>query len=170
MTAAIDLAWRPMRHADLPGVARVAAEGFPDHPEDLACFAERLALSPGLCFVLAAGDGPVRGYLVAYPWPFGAIPPLNSLIGAVSSDAGEIYLHDLALDGGAARGGHARAAVDLLVAAAADAKRISLVSVNRSAAFWRAMGFSVADGPDLAAKLATYGADAVYMTRRLAPA
>jgi hypothetical protein len=165
-------AWRAMAPDDIGGVVRVAAAGFPDHPEDAACFAERLSLSPDLCFVLTEPGGPVRGYLIAYPWPQGAVPPLNSLIGAVSEDRANIYLHDLALERAVAGGGHARAAVALLVekALALGAGQITLVSVNRSAAFWQAMGFTPADAPGMAAKLASYGEGAVYMARPIRPA
>lgn len=159
------LAWRAMTPADIDGVARVAAEGFPDHPEDVACFAERLSLSPDLCFVLADTDGVVRGYLIAYPWPPGAVPPLNSLIGALPSERSNIYLHDLALERGLTGRGHARAAVDRLLRAAKDARQITLVSVNGSAAFWQAMGFAPAAAPGLADKLASYGPGALLMTR-----
>jgi ribosomal protein S18 acetylase RimI-like enzyme len=167
-----ELAWRAMAPDDIDGVVRVAAEGFPEHPEDRTCFAERLSLSPDLCFVLAAQDGAVRGYLIAYPWREGVVPPLNSLIGAVSQDHSNIYLHDLALDRTVAGGGHARAAVAQLVdrAQALGAAQITLVSVNRSAAFWQAMGFTPADAPGLAAKLASYGEGAVYMARSIRPA
>jgi ribosomal protein S18 acetylase RimI-like enzyme len=158
-----------MRPDDIDGVARVAAEGFPDHPEDAACFAERLTLSPDLCFVLAAEGGPVRGYLIAYPWVEGAVPPLNSLIGAVADDRSNIYLHDLAIESALAGQGHARAGVDRLLEAARDARQITLVSVNRSAAFWQAMGFASADAPGLSEKLASYGPDAVYMARPVRP-
>ena len=77
-----ELHWRPMRPGDVDGVVRVAAVAFPDHFEARACFAERLALFPNGCFVLAS-PVEVKGYLIAYPWPFGAIPPLNSLLGRV---------------------------------------------------------------------------------------
>lgn len=170
--SSIEPAWRAMAPDDIDGVVRVAAEGFPDHPEDRACFAERLSLSPDLCFVLASADGAVRGYLIAYPWPEGAVPPLNSLIGAVPRDRANIYLHDLALERAVAGGGHARTGVARLVerAKAVDAAQITLVSVNRSAAFWQAMGFTPADAPSMAAKLASYGEGAVFMARRLRPA
>ena len=156
-----------MTPADLAGVKAVAAVAFPDHPEDLACFAERQALSPDLCFVLA-GEAGVQGYLVAYPWPRGAPPPpLNSLIGAVSETPGFLYLHDLALAPRALGGGHARRAIDLLVetARAKGTKEIALVSVNDSVPFWTAMGFAVR--PADPAKLASYGEDARYMTRQI---
>ena len=38
------LNWRPMTEADLDGVTAVAGEAFPNHPEDRACFANRLGL------------------------------------------------------------------------------------------------------------------------------
>ena len=159
-----------MTPADLSGVKAVAAVAFPDHPEDLACFAERRSLSPDLCFVLA-GEGGVQGYLVAYPWRRGAAPPpLNTLIGAVPDEAAFLYLHDLALSPAALGGGHARRAIDLLVerARAGGTEEIALVSVNDSVPFWTAMGFTVRTGdPTMPAKLASYGADARYMTRRL---
>jgi hypothetical protein len=82
---------------DLDGVVGVAQLSFPDHPEERACFANRLELHPEGCFVLAAKDGPVMGYLVAYPWVRNAAPALNVLIDAIPTEAEVVYLHDLAL-------------------------------------------------------------------------
>ena len=45
------LTWRPMAQGDLDGVVAVARLAFPDHPEDRACFAERLDLNPCGWFV-----------------------------------------------------------------------------------------------------------------------
>jgi len=148
---------------DLDGVVAVARVAFPDHPEDRACFAERLALAPDLCFVLAEGEE-VAGYLIAYPWPLGSIPPLNSLLGALPEVRDALYLHDLALRPDVRGGGHTRAILDTLFAHAAGLP-IALVSVNDSAAFWRAQSFAESDAPGLAAKLASYGPDARYMVR-----
>lgn len=154
-----------MTAADLDGVVRVAAIAFPDHFESRACFAERLALCPELCFALEAG-GAVAGYLIAYPWLMGQIPPLNSLLGRLPDDRRAIYLHDLALAPEARGGGHSREAVERLVAAA-RARTLTLVAVNESQAFWRSLGFSIDDDPALTSKLASYGPDARYMTRAL---
>jgi GNAT superfamily N-acetyltransferase len=158
------MAWRPMLEADLLGVVRVAGTAFPDHFEDLACFAERLALSPDLCFVLDR-DGGVEGYLIAYPWPRGEIPPLNSLLGGLPADHSNIYLHDLALAPRAQGGGWTRPVVETLAQAATEmgASTVSLVSVNESAAFWRRMQFETEPN----AKLASYGPDARYMVRKI---
>jgi len=154
--------WRAMTADDLDGVVAVARVAFPDHPEDRPCFAERLALAPDLCFVLVEG-GDVAGYLVAYPWPLGSIPPLNSLLGALPEVRDALYLHDLALRPDARGSGHARTILDTLFARAGD-DPIALVSVNDSAAFWRGQGF--VEQPALAAKLASYGPGARYMVRR----
>ncbi|MCD2323238.1 GNAT family N-acetyltransferase [Sphingomonas sp. IC-56] len=158
--------WRAMAAGDLDGVAAVAAIAFPDHPESHACFAERLALYPQLCFVLDDA-GTVAGYLIAYPWPQGAIPPLDTLLGALPDDHSALYLHDLALLPRARGGGHAAAGIALLLeqARGLGASSIALVSVNASAAFWEAQGFATTDAP--AGKLASYGADARYMRREI---
>ena len=155
--------WRRMTADDLDGVAAVARVAFPDHPEDRACFAERLALAPDLCFVLADGEN-VTGYLIAYSWPLGSIPPLNTLLGALPEAQDALYLHDLALVPDARGGGHTRAILDTLFAHAGRTP-IALVSVNDSAAFWSAQGFAESDAPGLTAKLSSYGPDARYMVR-----
>jgi ribosomal protein S18 acetylase RimI-like enzyme len=153
-----------MHAGDLDGVVAVARTAFPDHPEGRACFAERLALSPSLCFVLADGED-VAGYCIAYPWPLGSIPPLDSLLGALPEEQDALYLHDLAVRPDTRGSGHARTILDTLFARAGDTP-IALVSVNDSAAFWTAQGFAARESPDLAAKLASYGPDARYRVRR----
>lgn len=156
--------WRAMAPDDLDGVVAVARVAFPEHPEDRACFAERLALAPASCFVLEGEDG-VAGYLIAYPWPLEAIPPLDTLLGGLPETRETWYLHDLALLPEVRGGGYARSGLDLLFGRI-DAP-IALVSVNESAAFWQAQGFVPQDSPALRAKLASYGPGAHYMVRRV---
>ncbi|HEY0104029.1 MAG TPA: GNAT family N-acetyltransferase [Brevundimonas sp.] len=163
------LNWRPMTEADLDGVVAVAAEAFPHHFEDRACFAERLALFPQGCRVLGYDTGSVQGYLFAYPWRADAAPPLNALVGVLPQDPGVLYLHDLALSRTARGGGHAGSAVEdvMELARAGGWPAVSLVAVNDAAAFWARHGFEVADPPGMQEKLASYGPDARYMVRRL---
>jgi GNAT superfamily N-acetyltransferase len=164
-----DFHWRPMRESDLEGAAAVAAIAFPDHFEERACFAERLALFPGGCFVLAAPDG-IMGYLIAYPWTPGAIPPLNSLLGSLPATAEAVYLHDLALHPDAREHGAARPMIERLADTLRllGTRQIALVAVNASVPFWQKMGFAPVHGdPALTAKLQSYGSDATYMTRQL---
>ncbi len=163
--------WRPLTAADLAQVADIARIAFPEHHEDPACFAERLALSPSWCFALDDGTGSLGGYLIAYSWPRGTIPPLNAPLGALPEQGEALFLHDLAIRPDAAGSGQARAIVGEIARKAQGAGfgEIALVAVNDSARFWRLQGFTVVDGPpDLQAKLATYGEGARYMRRPLA--
>lgn len=150
-------------------MAEIAAVAFPDHFEDRDCFANRLALNPGGCFVLAEEAGPPKGYLIAYPWRRDSVPTLNTLIEAIPADAEILYLHDLALRPEARGRGRSRAIVEQL---AADAKAagwpgVGLVAVNDAAPFWERCGFKVVETPAMAEKLAGYGAGARYMIRPL---
>jgi ribosomal protein S18 acetylase RimI-like enzyme len=161
--------WRSMTEADLDGVVEVARLSFPNHPEDRACFANRLELHPQGCFVLGDGAGGVFGYMVAYPWMRGSAPALNALIPALPGNADLIYLHDLALHPDARGGGHTRPVVEQLAdQARADGwPALALVAVNDAAAYWGRLGFVEESPPGMAEKLASYGADARYMVRPL---
>lgn len=171
MNRAGALDWRAMTQADLDAVCAVAWTAFPDHHEDRAVFADRLALNPGGCFVLAAGDEPARGYLIAYPWRLDDAPALNTVLGALPDAPDVLYLHDLALAPEARGGGHAARIVERLAAQAAQAgwPAIALVAVNQAAPFWAGLGFEPRDNPAMTRKLASYGADARYMARPIRP-
>lgn len=165
----LDAAWREMGPGDLDAVAAIARLGFPDHFEDRACFAERLALHPRGCFALEAADESLAGYLIAYPWTANAAPPLNTLVGALPAKPEVLYLHDLALHPDWRGRGFTRPIVERLVedARAEGWPALALVAVNDAAGFWRGLGFEVVDDSAMAAKLASYGADARYMRRAL---
>ncbi len=163
------LNWRPMTAADLDAVAALALVAFPDHYEGRACFANRLALYQSGCLVLADGAGPVRGYLVAYPWRAGEAPTLNTLVDALPGDADLVYLHDLALHPEVRGQGWSHPAVERLAddARAAGWPALALVAVNDAGPFWARHGFAVEDSPAMARKLASYGPGARYMLRPL---
>lgn len=165
----VENTWRAMIRADVDEVVSVAASAFPDHFERRACFENRLALFPPGCFVLGSPAG-VAGYLIAYPWAFGAIPPLNTLLDRLPETTDAIYLHDLALRPEARGQGHARPIVERLVQVGRQfgAGRIALVSVNSSLAFWQGLGFApVTHDPALRDKLRSYGDCASYMIREI---
>lgn len=163
------LSWRPMAEADLDGVVAVAAGAFPDHPEDRACFVNRLALHPAGCKVLADEAGGVAGYLISYPWRADDAPALNVVLSGLPEAPKVYYLHDLALTPAARGGGHAAAGVALAAQAARDAdlSTVTLTAVNGAGPFWARQGFAPRHTPAMAAKLAGYGADATYMIRVL---
>ncbi|MBV9841529.1 MAG: GNAT family N-acetyltransferase [Sphingomonadaceae bacterium] len=165
-----DYRWRPLREADLEGVAAIAALTFPQHPEELACFAERLALSPAWCFGLQDGASSLLGYLIAYPWPLGSVPPLNALLGSLPPQADALFLHDLAIHPNAAGSGQGAKIVGHLASDAFNARfsDIALVAVNQTMAFWQGQGFRAeAPASNYRAKLASYGGGARYMRRHL---
>lgn len=153
--------------ADLPAVIAAAAAVHPDYPEDQAVFAERLRLAPSGCHVLAGERGLLCGYLISHPWPAGAVPALNSLLGVLPEGETNWYLHDLALLPAARGTGAASAIVSKLVEQVARTgyRSVALVAVNGSAGFWRRHGFAEVAEAALAEKLATYDAAACYMRR-----
>lgn len=154
---------------DLDAVAAIAVIGFPDHFEGRDLFENRLALNPSGCFVLSNGGGEPKGYMVAYPWRADAAPALNTLVEAIPDEAAVMYLHDMALHPDARGGGYPGVAVEALAESARGAgwPAVALVAVNDAAPFWARHGFVVRETPELAAKLASYGADARYMLRPL---
>lgn len=157
-----------MATADLPAIMAVAAEVHPDYPESEAVFAERLALHPAGCLVLAGAER-LGGYVLSHPWRLGQVPALDSLLGALPDDADAYYIHDLALLPGARGGGAASACVDWLAvhARASGFVRMALVAVGNSAGFWRRQGFREAHDEALARKLASYDDAARYLVRDL---
>lgn len=163
---ALSRAWRPMTVDDLDAVVAIASIGFPDHPEDRACFASRLSVFPDGCFILD-GDPGVKGYLITYPWTADSAPVLNRRIAALPDDASVLYLHDLALHPDVRGEGWSRSAMEavLAVAARGDWPAVALVAVNEAVGFWQGHGFEVRQTPAMAAKLASYGTDARYMVR-----
>lgn len=163
--------WRVMEAGDLAAVSAIAARVHPGFPEDDAVLAEKRDLYPDGCRLLRVRGAPA-GYVLSHPWTFGACPPLNARLGAIPPDASTFYIHDLALLPAARGTGAAGAVVGELKAHAGEAglARLSLVAVNGSGGFWRRMGFCDVDLPGLAAKLASYGADARLMACALSPA
>lgn len=155
-----------MAVADLPIVERVAEVVHPGYPESVAVPAERLSLYPAGCLIAENGQGAVLGYAVSHPGQLGRPPALDSLLGRISPDADCLYLHDVALLPEARGLGLGESLVDLLRALGARSgfTLLALTAVNHSTPYWRRRGFSDYSGDEmLAAKLASYGGDAVYM-------
>jgi len=149
------LTWRPMRPADLPAVAALAAAIHPHHPERPEVFAERLALAPGGCWMTEGG------YAFAHPWTGAAPPPLDSLLGVLPAPPGAVHVHDIALLPGRRGRGLGRAAL-AAVTAGWPGLPVTLVAVPGLGPYWAALGFADAPCADPGA-LASYGAGARFM-------
>jgi ribosomal protein S18 acetylase RimI-like enzyme len=159
---AMNLDWRSMTKADLPAVQALADRLHPHHPESPAVFAERLALAPAGCRVLAAGDA-LLGYAVTHPWTGTAPPPLDMLLGALPARPGAWHVHDIALDPAARRCGLAKAVLRALLATS-PLQRATLVAIPGTGEYWVRQGFRDLPVADAAA-LASYGAGARFMAR-----
>ncbi|TDH63930.1 GNAT family N-acetyltransferase [Dankookia rubra] len=155
-------AWRPMTEADLSAVQVLADRLHPDYPESPVVFAERLALAPAGCRVLAA-DTRLLGYAITHPWTGTAPPPLGAVLGALPPRPGVWHIHDIALDPAARGGGHAATVLRALLAAS-PLPRATLVAIPGTAGYWARQGFRDAAVGDAAA-LASYGAGARFMAR-----
>ena len=160
------LAWRAMTPSDLPAVATLADAIHIHYPEDDAVFAERLALFPAGCLVLVSVGTPV-GYVVAHPWRMREPPALGARLGALPEVPDCLYLHDIALSPAARGRGAAAAAIACLVAIARahDLPALALIAVAGTLPFWSRHPFTTLAEPTLAAKLATYDAEARLMRR-----
>jgi ribosomal protein S18 acetylase RimI-like enzyme len=157
-----------MTVADLPAVAALAALIHPAFPEDMAVFADRLALHAAGCLVLAHNDT-IGGYVLSHPWHDRQPPALNEVLARDAVPATTFYIHDLALAPTARGSGAAAAAVAMLAAHAAQLMlpNMTLVAVNNSVHFWQRLGFYVVIDPALADKLRSYDDAAAFMIRDL---
>jgi GNAT superfamily N-acetyltransferase len=159
--------WRRMRAADLPAVERIAEFLHPDYPEHPAVFAERLALAPIGCWVLAVPAGQaLAGYAVTHPWTGRGPPRLNALLGGVPRPAPAWHIHDVALLPAARGGGRGTAVLRQVLARAlaAGCVRATLVAVAGKAGYWQRLGFRPAI-PVEPITMASYGPGAVFMAR-----
>jgi GNAT superfamily N-acetyltransferase len=156
-----------MSPADLPAVHAVAEIVHPLYPEAPAVAAERLSLYPAGCLV-AESEGSLLGYAISHPGLLGRPPALDVLLGSLPEAPDCLYLHDIALLP-QAHGlglGSALVACLLTLAKTEGLPRLALTAVNNSAGYWQRQGFAPYQGDAaLAAKLASYGEDALYLLR-----
>ncbi|MBS0508190.1 MAG: GNAT family N-acetyltransferase [Proteobacteria bacterium] len=135
--------------------------------EGAEVFARRLA-SPANCSLVLQRGGRVVAYLAAYRSLLGKVTPLHGDFEAVPMPD-TLYLHDMAVLPGCAGQGLAQALLAALRMQGAGLRHQALVSVQGSQGYWRRQGFAAHDLPDAVqrARLAGYGADAVYMLAAL---
>ena len=156
------LIWRAMAASDLDAVMAIADRLHPDYPERRDVLAEKLALFPAGCQILAAG-GPAAGYAFAHPAQAGIPPALDTMMHELPAKADALHLHDVALLPEARGNGRVGALLDYLTGVARDAglPQMTLVAVHGTVDYWRRLGFTPAQGG-----VASY-AGGTYMARRL---
>ncbi|TAK94027.1 MAG: GNAT family N-acetyltransferase [Aquabacterium sp.] len=162
---------RPMAQGDLAAVLSVQHQSYAAaFHEPIEAFASKWAASPDTCWV-AEHEGAVCAYLVCLPIEQRNLPALHATDFQKGMHPDWLYLHDLAI-GPVARG--TGLAPQLVERALARAQAMALpaaglIAVQGSSAFWRRFGFEIDASERLvsARKLASFGADAVFMSREL---
>lgn len=154
-------AWRPAITDDAPRIAELARAALGDYGEAAGLYAERIALSPEGCWVLADG-AEVIGHCISHPWHRLAPPAMHALLGSLPSSADCWYLHDVVV---APEGRGTQAVERLLPILSAIATQhgiatLALIAVGGADAYWARQGFIAAPGG-----AAGFGMDAIYMER-----
>ncbi len=169
MVGSNTVAIRAMSAADLPGAYQLQLANYPVFLVDrLEAFASRMHTADSYCLV-ASHEGALAGYLLAHGWPRCAPPGVDEVLPA--QHASEVlYIHDLSVSSSARGLGVGRQLVEKALAQAGSSglRTAELIAVEGAASFWRGLGF--ADAPltaALAEKLAAYGSEARWMTRRI---
>ena len=157
--------WRQMSELDVDSLLHVADVIHPGLPESRDIFLERLRLFPQGCLVLVK-DNKIVGYAISHPIRQRQLPALDTLLGQVSPEADQYYIHDVAILPEFRGHGLAAECVNKLLTIAQNFQSTCLVSVYGTASFWARFGF-VPDTPDemMLEKLRGYGEDATYLSR-----
>lgn len=161
---------RPLALSDVPAMLRIEAAAYPPAlQEGEPMFASRLRLAAAFSQA-ATRDGELVAYLIAHGWPAQAPPPLGAVVTDAPSQV--LYIQDLAVSPAGRGWGTGRKLVQRAFDEAArdGLARAELIAVEGAASFWSALGFREATAPPpLAAKIATYGPQARWMSRPIGP-
>ncbi len=168
----MSLLLRSLEATDLNQVMRIQAACYPAHFNEAAeIFAQRIA-DCGKSSWLALRDGQALAYLFSYPSLAGKVCPLGSEFSPVRA-ANCLYLHDMAVLPQAHGQGIASALLSnaMQYARRRDINQSALVAVQNSAPFWQKLGYQASYPLDPAQQqnLLSYGEDAVYLFRHIAP-
>ena len=159
---------RALTPADLPALLAVQRACYGDaYVESAEVFARRLA-SPVNCSLVLEHEGRVAAYLAAYHSLLGKVTPLHGdFEPAPTPDT--LYLHDMAVLPDCAGRGLAGQLLAALHAQSTGLRHSALVSVQGSQAYWQRRGYAEHQLHDAVQRqrLASYGAQAVYMTALL---
>lgn len=163
---------RPLAPADMPAAARLQEAVYqPLYHEPQAVLESRLTVAAPYCWGAFEGDE-LLAYILSHPWPAASPPPIGVMLTAPPQDAGNWFVHDLAISPAARGLGLGRALVGSAAGAALanGIARGDLVAVQGAWSFWERVGYAIPAEllPALAVKVAAYGPDARYMTADLA--
>ncbi len=157
---------RQISERDWDGIAALEASTYEESglSEGRAALESRARASLDTCFVLDAGQR-IAGYVLSLPYPVFQFPDLTRAE-KLTFRSRNLHLHDLVIAKGfRGRGFGGNLLRHLTLTAASNMyRRISLVAVGGSNAFWSANGYHA--HPELTVP-SSYGANAVYMSRAI---
>lgn len=166
----MDIKVRPMTVSDLPSMMTLQTLCFPElEPESETSLKAKLVASPSTCFV-AEAEHQLMGYIITHPWISHLPPELNSAYCDIPSDADCLYIHDLSVHPDARGTGTSTALLNqfFMQCKKHTYKLSALIAVQNSKGFWMKHGYSIKDPNErIKEKLASYGADAHYMMRKI---
>ena len=164
---------RPLGAADVPAVLALQAQCYEaQFLEGAPAFEAKLHAAAGFesSWMAWQGDTPLA-YLVALPVCEDSLPALDAPAVVLPAAPRLLYLHDLAVAPAGRALGLGRRLVAQIEqrARVLGLMRLGLVAVQGSVPYWQRQGFAEPDvpAPALAAKLASFGAGACWMERRL---
>ncbi|HWA63931.1 MAG TPA: GNAT family N-acetyltransferase [Caulobacteraceae bacterium] len=168
---ASDVCVRPLTTSDLAAALAIQSQSYPAFlREDEAAFASRLALPASYCLAAERG-GVLVGYLLAHGWPRQSPPAVGARL-AAEGPSEVLFIHDLSISPSGRGAGVGRRLIDRAFALAGrdGLGTAELIAVEGAASYWRTLGFAqAAASAPLAAKVAAYGPQAVWMTRGIPP-
>lgn len=160
---------RPLGAEDLPAALAIQDASYPPFlREDAAAFRSRLEIASSYCLA-ATRDGALIAYLLAHGWPRKAPPAVGTRLPRRAARE-VLFIHDLAVSAAGRGSGVGREMVATAMARAAGdgLAQAELIAVEGAADYWRTLGFAEAPcDPALAAKVASYGNAARWMTRAI---
>ncbi|MDE2594708.1 MAG: GNAT family N-acetyltransferase [Burkholderiales bacterium] len=149
----------------------------PAFHEPALSFATKLAAAPQAAWLALIDDQPAA-YLITLPMQTDdSAPQLPTLSDTaaqpVATSPNWLYIHDMAV-AAPYRGtgvGSLLFQQTIAYATARNITQMALIAVQGSMRYWQGMGFATdcQPAPHIAAKLRTFGEDAVFMTRHLIP-
>lgn len=161
---------RRLKQADLASALAIQAANYPPTlRESEAAFASRLEVQASYCLAAMRGDTLVA-YLLSHGWVAEEPPPIDTVL-EKDLIPEVLFIHDLAVSSVAQGAGIGRKLIDhaFELAWRDGLRKAELIAIEGAARYWRALGFEESlPSAILAAKLATYGPNARWMTRDMA--
>ncbi|WP_246152342.1 GNAT family N-acetyltransferase [Sphingomonas montanisoli] len=135
--------------------------------EEPAAFASRMLVPGSLCLAAIRSDRLIA-YLIAHGSAARSPFPVGHVLGPGDAGHDVLFIHDLCVSTAGRGIDLGRRIIDHAfdLATTAGLRRAELIAVEGAESYWRGLGFVEEEvSPALAAKVASYGADARWMAR-----